>query len=79
MIEPRDATEDAREQILAFHLRRCRHLTQPIAATWRCNNDPCNGTTWELCESCLNNWLDNADDDPGMEPVDLIFHQATTT
>lgn len=24
-----------------------------------------------LCRSCLNHWLDNADDNPGMEPTDL--------
>lgn len=79
MSNPRWDDQPARDQIRAFHLRRCRHLTRPIAATWRNNNQPCNGTTWRLCRSCLDHWLDNADDDPEMEPAELTFHTAATT
>jgi hypothetical protein len=26
-----------------------------------------------LCESTLNHWLDNADDDPDLEPADIVW------
>jgi hypothetical protein len=32
-----------------------------------------NGHRTPLCVSCLNSWCDNADDDPSLEPAEIIW------
>lgn len=34
-------------------------------AFWKASN----GNRAVLCQSCLDHWFDNADDDPSLEPV----------
>lgn len=34
---------------------------------------PPEGHGWLLCQRCLDHWLDNADDDPGLEPHLLLW------
>lgn len=42
---------------------------RPVVARWTCSPS---GNVIYLCESCLNHWLDNADDDPAFEPAELV-------
>lgn len=37
----------------------------PAVALWICGN----GNPVRLCQSCLDAWFDNADDDPDLEPA----------
>lgn len=45
--------------------RGCRGRNRTAAAAfWNCIN----GNRLVLCKPCLDAWLDNADDDPSLEP-----------
>lgn len=37
----------------------------PAVARWTCGN----GNVVPLCQACLDCWLDNADNDPDLEPA----------
>jgi hypothetical protein len=37
----------------------------PAVARWDCRN----GNVVHLCQTCLDAWLDNADDEPDLEPA----------
>lgn len=37
----------------------------PAVACWECQN----GNIVQLCQTCLDAWFDNADDDQMLEPV----------
>lgn len=41
----------------------------PVVALWTTGF----GNTLRLCQLHLDYWLDNADDDPDLEPVALVF------
>lgn len=38
---------------------------EPAVARWEHDN----GNVSRLCQSCLDSWFDNADDDPDLEPA----------
>lgn len=44
-----------------LHLNTCG----TAVAWWRHGN----GNTSRICQSCLDHWFDNADDDPSLEPT----------
>jgi hypothetical protein len=37
----------------------------PVVVRWECQN----GNIVQLCQACLDAWLDNADDDEMLEPA----------
>jgi hypothetical protein len=47
----------------------CWPSSEPVVALWTTGY----GNTIRLCQLHLDYWLDGADDDPELEPVELVF------
>lgn len=48
----------------------CKWDARPAFAIWYYDQT---GFVGYLCKKCLDSWLDNADDDPYLEPSRLVF------
>lgn len=45
----------------------CEMNCGPVVVLWRCRN----GNSIPLCQVCVDAWLDQADDEPILEPLNL--------